>query len=202
MKLGAAVALTLPLKPFWVPIRFSLSKKWRKRLKKVKGIAIKVGILVVGAALSTVTGGASAVIAAAALAALAARDKKKAEAAQAAARAKVARGMEANQALMEAVAENQVELAHVISSVVNGTAQPFTQDPGTQEAIQGALGFSPMPGTQGPPILETLGVAFLAGGVLLIAGAPLALAAVAAGVGAVADRSGLVGKFFSAVKGK
>jgi hypothetical protein len=187
-------------KPFALPIRFTLSKKWRKRLRRAKNITVKVGIAVVGAALSTVTGGASAVLAAAALAALAARDHAKAAKAAAEARAKVAAGMEANAALLQSVAENQVDLTKVISGILDGSHPPQSQDPGTQHIIGSALGFGPMPGGA-PPVLETFGVALGLGGIVLLAGGPLLLAGAAAVAAGVVDRAGFLGKFFNAVRG-
>lgn len=180
---------------------FHLSKKWKKRLRRVKGVAIKVGITVAGAALAGVTGGASAVLAAAALAALQARDKIAAAKASREAAAKVAAGQNAAAALMEAVAQNQADLNTMIKGVLDGSQAPMTQDPGTQQIIGNALGFGPMPGTQGPPLLETLGVALGVGGLVLIAGGPLIVAGLAAGAGALADRTGIVAGFFKKIRG-
>jgi hypothetical protein len=202
MTLNGACALTQPLRPFVVPIRFTLSKKWRKRLKRIKGVAVKAGIAVAGAALSTVTFGASAVVAAGALAALAARDKAKAAAAQRAAQAKAAAGVEATTALVQSVAQNQVDLGGMIRGILNGSQQPPTQDPGTQQIIQGALGFGPMPGTSGPSVLETAGIAVGLGGLVFLAGGPLLLAAAAGALGAVADQTGFIPAFFNKIRGK
>ncbi len=120
-----------------------MSKKWKRRLRKVNKIALKVGIVVVGAALSTVTLGASAVLASAALAALAKRDQAKAAAAKAKAAAAIATGEDPIKALINAILS--VQAPADINGMLTGGVTPPGQVNHTA-VIQAQLGM--IPGTQ------------------------------------------------------
>lgn len=117
-----------------------MSKKWKRRLRKVNKIALKVGIVVAGAALSTVTLGASAVLATAALAALAKRDQAKAAQAKAKAAAAVATGEDPLKALINAILSVQAP-ADINGMLTGGVTPPGQVD--HTAVIQAQLGMIP-----------------------------------------------------------
>lgn len=118
-----------------------MSKRWRRRFRRIGKTAVKVGIAVVGVALSGITGGASVALAGAALAALAKRDQMAAAKARARAQEKIAQGQDPAAALLAAIMEGAPP-ADIRAQIEAGTKQPLSGS-NVSDAIRAQLGTGP-----------------------------------------------------------
>lgn len=126
-----------------------MSKKWKKRLGRIKKVAVKAAISIAGTVLAPVTFGASAVLAAGALAYLAKVDAAKAAKVRAEAAARQAAGETAEVAAINALTANAADQNAVIRGILDGSISPGSIN--WSDTIQAHLGTAP----GGSPAVES-----------------------------------------------